>query len=117
MLNDIASYIQNNNAKCSFHVFLNKAESDVFNEEARQDLLVKTRQQTQEVLNTSGIKVKSLDFYLTTIYDNSVFEAVSQVLMKVLPCSQYLCRLLDELCMVLVAPLRTAKLKRFISST
>lgn len=100
MLNDIAAYIQNNNAKCSFHVFLNKAESDVFNDEARQDLLVKTRQQTQEMLSTSGIKVKSLDFYLTTIYDNSVFEALSQVLMKVMPCSQYLCRLLDELCMV-----------------
>jgi hypothetical protein len=72
----------------------------VFNEEARQELLVKTRAQTLDVLNTSGIKVKSIDFYLTTIYDNSVFEAVSQVLMKVLPCSQYLCRLLDELCMV-----------------
>lgn len=56
---------------------------------------MKTRQQTQDMLSTSGIKVKSLDFYQTTIYDNSIFEAVSQVLMKVLPCSQHLCRLLD----------------------
>jgi Ras-related GTP-binding protein C/D len=100
MLSNIAAYIQNNNSKCSFHVFLHKAESDVFNEETRQDMIVKTRTQTLEVLQTSGIKIKSINFYLTTIYDNSIFEAVSQVIMKVLPCSQSLCWLLDELCMV-----------------
>ena len=42
----------------------------------------------------------NVTFHLTSIYDHSIYEALSKVIQKLLPCQAALERLLDLLCQV-----------------
>lgn len=59
------------------------------------DLKNKTKSQVEEY-----IKVKNISYYLTTIYDYSIFDAVSRVVQKVLPSTSAITKLLNEFCAV-----------------
>lgn len=55
--------------------------SDDHKIEARQEIL----QKANEDLSLNNLENVSLSFYLTSIYDHSIFEAFSKVVQKLIP--------------------------------
>jgi Ras-related GTP-binding protein C/D len=48
----------------------------------------------------SPVSAPTVTFHLTSIYEPTVYEALSRVIMKLMPCQAALERLLDTLCQV-----------------
>jgi Ras-related GTP-binding protein C/D len=82
------------NPRISFEVFIHKVDglSDDHKIEAQRDI----QQQAQDDLNDAKLDVH-LSFYLTSIYDHSIFEAFSKVIQKLIPQLPILENLLDIL--------------------
>ncbi|KAI7684962.1 Ras-related GTP-binding protein C [Sarcoptes scabiei] len=81
-LNHIIRKAHQVNPNINFEIFIHKIDglSDDHKIEARQDI----HQRATEDLMESGEDI-SLSFYLTSIYDHSIFEAFSKVVQKLIP--------------------------------
>ncbi|KAH9415830.1 ras-related GTP binding C/D [Dermatophagoides pteronyssinus] len=81
-LNQIVRKAHQVNPNINFEVFIHKVDglSDDHKIEARQEI----HQRATEDLLESGEDI-SLSFYLTSIYDHSIFEAFSKVVQKLIP--------------------------------
>lgn len=71
------------NPKITFEVFIHKVDglSDEHKMEAQRDI----RQRATDELSDYGLGDIHLSFYLTSIYDHSIFEAFSKVVQKLIP--------------------------------
>jgi Ras-related GTP-binding protein C/D len=80
----------------SFQVFVHKVDglSDDFREDIQRDV----DQRVRDDLSDLHIENPAIDFYLTSIYDHSVFEAFSKVIQTMVPQLPTLENLLNELC-------------------
>lgn len=76
-----SAYNVNKNIK--FEVFIHKVDglSDDHKIETQRDI----HQRANDDLADSGIDAVNLSFYLTSIYDHSIFEAFSKVVQKLIP--------------------------------
>lgn len=82
------------NPNIVFEVFVHKV--DGLSEENKYDAQRAVRQQVMDDLKASGTPVNP-SFYLTSIYDHSIFEAFSKVIQKLVPQLPTLENLLDIL--------------------
>ncbi|KAG5185866.1 Gtr1/RagA G protein conserved region-domain-containing protein [Tribonema minus] len=73
------------NPNISFEVFIHKVDGDLFlSDEHKIDCQRDIQQYITEELNDANLDV-SLSYYLTSIYDHSIFEAFSKVVQKLVP--------------------------------
>ncbi|PSK51877.1 hypothetical protein B9Z65_3144 [Elsinoe australis] len=77
-------------------VFVHKV--DGLSEEFKNDTFRDVRQRVQDELSDLGFDNAPVSFYQTSIYDHSVFEAVSNVVQKLMPQLPTLESLLNSLC-------------------
>ncbi|PKY43215.1 Gtr1/RagA G protein Gtr2 [Rhizophagus irregularis] len=84
------------NKKITFEVFIHKVDalSDEFKIDTQRDI----QQRTTDELADVGLENVPLSFYLTSIYDHSIFEAFSKVIQKLIPQLPTLENLLNILC-------------------
>lgn len=79
-----------------FEVFIHK--SDGLSEEYKYDTFRDVRQRVQDELSDNGFADRGVSFYSTSIFDHSVFEAMSKVIQKLLPQLPAMEALLNRLC-------------------
>ncbi|GBB95986.1 hypothetical protein RclHR1_02660007 [Rhizophagus clarus] len=84
------------NKNLTFEVFIHKVDalSDEFKIDTQRDI----QQRTTDELADVGLESIPLSFYLTSIYDHSIFEAFSKVIQKLIPQLPTLENLLNILC-------------------
>ena len=84
------------NPRINFEVFIHKVDglSDDYKIETQRDI----NQRLNDEFAESGIDGVHLSFYLTSIYDHSIFEAFSKVIQKLIPQLPTLESLLNILC-------------------
>lgn len=84
---------ERNSNNCHFSIFVNKSDIQLQNLDARDDFHLKHKKK----LSDDKIDVKQVDFHFTSIYNYSIFEAMSKVVQKIISCSRDLCKLLNTL--------------------
>lgn len=62
-------------------------------QDAKDEFLIKHKKK----LSDESVDSKIVSILFTSILDNSVFEAFSKVVQKILPCTPYVCKLLNKL--------------------
>lgn len=82
-----------NSNNCQFFIFINKADLELTTQDAKDEFLIKHKKK----LTDEGVNNKVVSLYFTSILDSSVFEAFSNVVQKILPCTTYICKLLNKL--------------------
>jgi len=84
------------NPNIRFEVFIHKVDglSDDHKTETQRDI----HQRATDELSDAGLENIHLSFYLTSIYDHSIFEAFSKVIQKLIPQLATLENLLNILC-------------------
>lgn len=82
-MNQTVRKAHQHNPNINFEVFIHKVDglSDDHKIEARQEI----HQRANEELSEFGEDSILLSFYLTSIYDHSIFEAFSKVVQKLIP--------------------------------
>ncbi|KAF9209209.1 hypothetical protein BGZ49_005831, partial [Haplosporangium sp. Z 27] len=90
----VAAYRVNPNI--TFEVFIHKV--DGLSEDYKIDTQRDIQQTTTDELADAGLENVQLAFYLTSIYDHSIFEAFSKVIQKLIPQLPTLENLLNILC-------------------
>jgi Ras-related GTP-binding protein C/D len=78
----------------NFEVFIHKV--DGLSDEKKNDILKDIQKYVNEELTDLGLKV-SVKYYLTSIYDHSIYEAFSRVIQSLIPQLNTLENLLDIL--------------------
>jgi len=94
-LNDLICRSQAVNPTIRYEVFVHKV--DGLSEDVKDDTLRDIRQRVQDRLEDEGLEDVHINFYMTSVYDYSVFEACSRVVQKLIPQSGTLESLLDAL--------------------
>ncbi|KAG0004198.1 hypothetical protein BGZ80_009203 [Entomortierella chlamydospora] len=84
------------NPNITFEVFIHKV--DGLSEDYKIDTQRDIQQTTMDELSDAGLENVQLAFYLTSIYDHSIFEAFSKVIQKLIPQLPTLENLLNILC-------------------
>jgi Ras-related GTP-binding protein C/D len=79
-----------------FEVFIHK--TDGLSDEYRYDAFREVRQRVQDELSDVGYGNTEVSFYQTSIFDHSIFEAMSKVVQRLLPQLPALEALLNRLC-------------------
>jgi len=93
VLSDLTSLVHRagewvKNGTCWVHVFINKVDGELFlSEEAKYDCRRDVVSLVQEEMESFNSDLSSLDvhYYLTSIYDHSVFSSFSKVAQKLVP--------------------------------
>lgn len=92
----IAVFLAEYYPRINFEVFIHKIDS--LSEEYKHDTFREVRQRVQDELSDYGYGDRSVSYYQTTIFDHSIFEAMSKVIMKLLPQLVAMETLLTKLC-------------------
>ncbi len=101
-LSSIASLIETavllvtHHPRITFEVFIHK--TDGLSEEYKHDTFREVRQRVQDELSDLGHGDRSVSYYQTSIFDHSIFEAMSKVVQKLLPQLPAMETLLNKLC-------------------
>jgi Ras-related GTP-binding protein C/D len=70
----------NYNKNISYEVFIHKVDTDMFtSDDQKMDTLNEIQDNMRSLLNDNNLQV-SLSFYLTSIYDHTIYEALSKVI-------------------------------------
>jgi len=82
---DVLRRAVSTNPAMVFEVFINKVDGDLFlSDEHKIDCQRDIQQYMTEELNDANLNI-NLTYYLTSIYDHSIFEAFSKVVQKIIP--------------------------------
>eukprot|EP00455_Lapot_gusevi_P054444 TRINITY_DN872_c0_g1_i1.p1 TRINITY_DN872_c0_g1~~TRINITY_DN872_c0_g1_i1.p1 ORF type:complete len:388 (-),score=127.67 TRINITY_DN872_c0_g1_i1:21-1130(-) len=85
------------NPNLFFEVLIHKVDGDSYlHDDHKVDCQRDIQQQLQEELYDDGLELP-LSYYLTSIYDHSIFEALSKIVQKLIPQHPFLENLLDSL--------------------
>lgn len=87
--------LQNTFPHINVEVFVHKTDS--LNEDYRSDVFQDIVQRVDDDLNDAGYINPNVSYHLTSIYDSSIFEALSSVIQKLIPELNVLQNLLDTL--------------------
>jgi len=95
-LNATILNLQQTYPNINVEVFVHKVDglSDDFKNEIKQDI----NQRVMDELSDNGYENAPVQFYSTSIYDHSIFDAFSKVIQKLIPQLPTLEALLDSLC-------------------
>lgn len=91
----IIEYAHKVNPKINVEVLIHKVDglSEDFKVDAQRDIMQRTGEELLE-LGLDGVQVS---FYLTSIFDHSIYEAFSRIVQKLIPEISYLENMLDNL--------------------
>jgi Ras-related GTP-binding protein C/D len=96
-LRDIIKVASSVNKSIQYDVFIHKVDTDLFlTDEQKLDCLNDIQEIMRSLLSDSGLQVQ-LNFYLTSIYDHTIYEALSKVIQKLLPAVQFISAMMDNL--------------------
>lgn len=93
---ETAVFLLENYPRINFEVFIHK--TDGLSEEYKFDTFRDVRQRVQDELADAGYGNRGVAFYQTSIFDHSVYEAMSKVIQKLLPQLPAMEALLNKLC-------------------
>lgn len=91
-----AVFLAENYPRINLEVFIHK--TDGLSEEYKYDTFREVRQRVQDELSDEGYGDRGVSYYQTSIFDHSIFEAMSKVIMKLLPQLPAMETLLTKLC-------------------
>lgn len=91
-----AGFVMDNYPRINFEVFIHK--TDGLSEEYKYGTFRDVRQRVQDELSDAGYANRPVAFYLTSIFDHSIYEAMSKVVQKLLPQLPAMESLLNKLC-------------------
>lgn len=91
-----AGFLAENYPRVHFEVFIHK--TDGLSEEYRYDAFREVRQRVQDELSDVGFGHREVAFHQTSIFDHSIYEAISKVVQRLLPQLPALEALLNRLC-------------------
>ena len=89
-------FLAENYPRVNFEVLIHKTDS--LSEEYKYDTFREVRQRVQDELSDYGYGDRSVSYYQTSIYDHSIFEAMSKIIQKLLPQLPAMETLLTKLC-------------------
>ena len=92
----LAIFLTDKYPRVNLEVLVHK--TDNLSEEFRNDTFRDIRQRTQDELADHGYGNRSISYYQTSIYDHSLFEAMSKVIQKLLISLPAMESLLNNLC-------------------
>lgn len=78
-----AIFLSEHYPRINFEVFIHK--TDGLSDEYKYDTFREVRQRVQDELSDVGYGNRSVSYYQTSIFDHSIFEAMSKVVQKLLP--------------------------------
>lgn len=85
------------NPDISYEVFIHKVDTDMFvSDDQKMDCLNDIQELMKQLLLDYNMQM-NLPFYLTSIYDHTIYEALSKVIQKLLPSVGYISTLIDNL--------------------
>ncbi|KAK5110458.1 hypothetical protein LTR62_005809 [Meristemomyces frigidus] len=93
---ETALFLSEHYPRVNFEVFIHKI--DGLSEEYKYDTFREVRQRVQDELSDLGYGDSNVSYYQTSIFDHSIFEAVSKVVQKLLPQLPAMETLLNKLC-------------------
>ena len=94
---EIISEANQVNSGIYYEVFLHKVDSDTYtNDDQRMDMQNEFQTELKRELKDAGLNV-NVSYYLTSIYDHTVFDALSKVVQKLFPFVEYIIAMLDSL--------------------
>jgi len=68
------------NKNIAYEIFIHKVDTDMFlSDDQKMDTLNEIQDIMRTLLNDNNLQV-SLSFYLTSIYDHTIYEALSKVI-------------------------------------
>jgi Ras-related GTP-binding protein C/D len=91
-----AVFLAEHYPRINFEVFIHK--TDGLSDEYKYDTFREVRQRVQDELSDFGYGDRSVSYYQTSIFDHSIFEAMSKVVLKLLPQLAAMETLLTKLC-------------------
>ncbi|KAK5134512.1 hypothetical protein LTR08_006429 [Meristemomyces frigidus] len=91
-----AVFLAENYPRVNFEVFIHK--TDGLSDEYKNETFREVRQRVQDELSDLGHGDRSVSYFQTSIFDHSVFEAMSKVVQKLLPQLPAMEALLNKLC-------------------
>ena len=92
----IAVFLAENYPRINFEVFIHKI--DGLSNEYKYETFREVRQRVQDELSDLGHGDRSVSYYQTSIFDHSIFEAMSKVVQRLLPQLPAMEALLNKLC-------------------
>lgn len=96
-LRDIISEASKVNKNIYYEVFIHKVDSDMYaTDDQRMDVYNDFQREIRRELKDADINV-NISFYLTSIYDHTVFDALSKIVQKLFPFVEHLIAMLDSL--------------------
>ncbi|KAK5161153.1 GTP-binding protein gtr2 [Recurvomyces mirabilis] len=93
---ETAVFLSEHYPRINFEIFIHKI--DGLSEEYKYDTFREVRQRVQDELSDLGHGDRSVSYYQTSIFDHSIFEAMSKVVQKLLPQLPAMETLLNKLC-------------------
>ena len=91
-----AVFLAEHYPRINFEVFIHK--TDGLSDEYKYDTFREVRQRVQDELSDIGYGNRSVSYYQTSIFDHSIYEAISKVVQRLLPQLPALEALLNRLC-------------------
>ena len=91
-----AIFLAEHYPRINFEVFIHK--TDGLSDEYKYDTFREVRQRVQDELSDVGYGNRSVSYYQTSIFDHSIFEAMSKVVQKLLPQLPAMETMLNKLC-------------------
>lgn len=91
-----AVFLAEHYPRVNFEVFIHKI--DGLSEEYKYETFREVRQRVQDELSDLGHGDRSVSYYQSSIFDHSIFEAMSKVVQKLLPQLPAMEALLNKLC-------------------
>lgn len=96
-LREIISEASQVNKNIFYEVFIHKVDSDMYqNDDQRMDVYNDFQREIRRELKDADINV-NISFSLTSIYDHTIFEALSKIVQKLFPFVEHLIAMLDSL--------------------
>jgi len=96
-LRDIIKTCSAVNKSIQYEVFIHKVDTDMFlSDEQKMDCLNDIQDLMRSLLSDTQLQV-SLSFYLTSIYDHTIYEALSKVIQKLLHQVGFISAMIDNL--------------------
>ncbi|KAJ1664324.1 GTP-binding protein gtr2 [Coemansia sp. RSA 1813] len=95
-LHGIIRTAQSVNPLIPINVFINKVDS--LSEELKQDIHHDIQQSVWKAMRYDNLNSSTLQFYLTTVFDDNINEAMSRVIQNLVPHRGSLQTILDSLC-------------------
>jgi Ras-related GTP-binding protein C/D len=96
-LKDIIKTCSGINKNIQYEVFIHKIDTDMFlSDEQKMDCLNEIQETMRQLMSDSQLQV-SLSFYLTSIYDHTVYDSLSKVIQKLLPQVSFITSMIDNL--------------------